>query len=154
MWVPCGYCERQNTWVPHENCCTLQCAPLVAAHVWSMRRTHVGPSWGQRNFATWGLGLPSWQPKWATVSWLLLPNLHRISSYSHTKNYNRVLHVYQCTIHSRPVSVRYRCEAVGVRPFKDQSWCIVSRPHGHEKPNDNKTALGWGLLKFRSLISP
>ena len=53
MWVPCGYFERQ-TYGPHEgNCCILQYAPLVAAHVWPMRGTHMGPLWGKGNFAIW-----------------------------------------------------------------------------------------------------
>ena len=54
MWVPCGYLERQNTWAHMENCCILQCAPLMAAHEWPMRCTHLGPSWGKWNFAIWG----------------------------------------------------------------------------------------------------
>ena len=145
MWVPCGYCERHTWELLHTPVCPISGSPCVV-HETHTRGSFMGP----KEFCY--LGLPSWQPKWATVSWLLLPNLHRISSYSHTKNYNRVLHVYQCTIHSRPVSVRYRCEAVGVRPFKHQSWCIVSRPHGYEKSNDNKTTLE--AVSIRKTVLP
>ena len=47
MWV----LWEASTWVPRGNC--YQCAPLVAAHLWSMRGILVGHSWGPWNFAIW-----------------------------------------------------------------------------------------------------
>ena len=62
-WITCGSHMgnwRGKTYGSHvENCCTLQRAPLVAAHVWPMGGTHVGPLWGQYNFAIWEV-TPVW----------------------------------------------------------------------------------------------
>ena len=58
-WVSCrshvGPLRGKTHGYHVKNCCILQCAPLVAAHVWSMRGTHVGHSWDPWNFAIWGL---------------------------------------------------------------------------------------------------
>ena len=54
-WVSCGSHVGPLRGETHgynvENCCILQCVPLVTARVWPMKGTHVGHSWGPWNFA-------------------------------------------------------------------------------------------------------
>ena len=55
MWVPCGFFERQNTWVPRGKLLHTPACPISgsARVMWPMRGTHVGHSWGPWNFAIW-----------------------------------------------------------------------------------------------------
>ena len=53
MWPHVGTLRGKTHGYHVKNCCILQCAPLVAAHIWPMRGTCVGPSWGQWNFVIW-----------------------------------------------------------------------------------------------------
>ena len=70
---------RGKTHGPHVgNCCTFQCSPLMAAHVWPIKVTHMGPSWVNGTLLS-GLIIQLGEPQTYWTQWFY--HLFQVLSY-------------------------------------------------------------------------